>query len=107
MPAPKRVPDGAIAASLERWRGNVTAAAREVEMAPTNFRKRLAALGLQPARSARTVARLQPAQLDALRQAKYDIQARERRDLDESLILQRFFAAAFESWLRAELEARS
>jgi hypothetical protein len=105
MGALKRVPDGAIRESLARWGGNVAAASREVDMAPVNFRKRLSALGLRPQRARRIIARLEAVQLEALRQAKYDLQARERRDLDESAILCAFFSDAFASWLHSKLES--
>jgi len=44
MGARKRVRDEAILESIQRWRGNVTAAAEELGLAPINLRKRLFAL---------------------------------------------------------------
>jgi hypothetical protein len=41
MAAPQRVPDTKVLAAIERWRGNVTAAAEELRMKPRNLRKRL------------------------------------------------------------------
>jgi hypothetical protein len=49
MPAQKRVRDSAIREALERWRGNIQAAAAWVGMAPNNFRRRLKELGIHPA----------------------------------------------------------
>ena len=49
MPAQKRVQDSTIREALERWRGNIQAAAAWVGMAPNNFRRRLKELGIDPA----------------------------------------------------------
>src|SRR5262245_56274120 len=38
---PKRVLDAAVRRAIQRWRGNVTAAAASVGMSPKNFRRRL------------------------------------------------------------------
>lgn len=46
MPAPKRVPDAAVKEAIERWRGNVTAAAEDVGIHPNNLRKRLDSMGV-------------------------------------------------------------
>jgi hypothetical protein len=46
MPAPQRVPDSRVRSAIERWRGNVTAAADELGMKPKNLRKRLDSMGI-------------------------------------------------------------
>jgi hypothetical protein len=46
MGARKRLPDDAIIGAIQRWRGNVTAAADDLGLAPINLRKRLAGLGV-------------------------------------------------------------
>lgn len=46
MPAPKRIPDAAVIGAIQKWRGNVEAAAEELRIAPVNLRKRLASLGV-------------------------------------------------------------
>ncbi len=42
----KRIPDDAIIGAIQRWRGNVTAAADALGIAPINLRKRLSGLGV-------------------------------------------------------------
>jgi len=46
MPAQKRITDKAVMEAIQRWRGNVSAAAEQVGMAPVNLRKRLDSLGV-------------------------------------------------------------
>lgn len=46
MPAPKRITDQSIEEAVLRWRGNVTAAAEQLGIAPVNLRKRIESLGL-------------------------------------------------------------
>ena len=46
MSARRRLPDDAIIGALQRWRGNVTAAAEALGLAPINLRKRLTGLGV-------------------------------------------------------------
>ena len=46
MSARKRVPDDQVIRAIQRWRGNVTAAADTLGIAPINLRKRLHALGV-------------------------------------------------------------
>lgn len=49
MPAPKRVSDRAVLEAIQRWRGNVSAAADQLKIARVNLRKRLESLGVTPA----------------------------------------------------------
>jgi hypothetical protein len=46
MGARKRLPDDAIIGAIQQWRGNVTAAAEALGLAPINLRKRLIGLGV-------------------------------------------------------------
>jgi len=171
MAAPKRIPDVAVKQAIVAWRGNVTAAADSLGIAPNNLRKRLADLGLDPAklrsdmsgiapnvpvpigtigttrthrhssagtheqrngaaifprrggpaslspvqqqaaseaavvpmRSKQKPTRLKPEQLDRLREAKFDLQARYREDYDENRILWEFFDDGFDAWLKTKL----
>lgn len=45
MPAGKRVPDRRVIEVIQKWQGNLTAAAREIGMARQNLRNRLKSLG--------------------------------------------------------------
>lgn len=44
MPAQKRVPDDEIVRAIQKWRGKISAAAKELGIAPNNLRPRLRAL---------------------------------------------------------------
>jgi hypothetical protein len=46
MSARKRIADDVVIQSIQQWRGNVTAAAEALGLAPINLRKRLACLGV-------------------------------------------------------------
>lgn len=46
MPAQKRVSDKAVMEAIQRWGGNVSAAAEQIGMAPVNLRKRLESIGV-------------------------------------------------------------
>lgn len=46
MGARRRLPDDAIIGAIQQWRGNVTAAAEALGLAPINLRKRLHGLGV-------------------------------------------------------------
>lgn len=46
MSARKRIADDAVVQAIQTWRGNVTAAAEALGLAPVNLRKRLACLGI-------------------------------------------------------------
>lgn len=46
MSARRRLPDSAILGAIQQWRGNVTAAADFLGIAPINLRKRLSGLGV-------------------------------------------------------------
>jgi len=46
MPPQKRVADPKVVGAIQKWRGNVQAAAEDLGMAPVNLRKRLNALGV-------------------------------------------------------------
>jgi len=48
-------------------------------------------------------ARLRPDQIDALRDAKFDYQAKHRRETEESDLLQQFFDESFHEWLKRAL----
>lgn len=47
--------------------------------------------------------KLRPDQVDRLRDAKFDYQARHRMDADEGDLLRRFFDDAFSEWLKRAL----
>ncbi len=163
MSAPKRISDPAVVEALQRWAGNVTAAAEELGLARNNLYQRIYALGLdlEPVRikhngteqvstgnashrPARPVAgvqrsstaifprpaktpnlapmetavaiqtrrtkpgpiRLRPDQVEALREAKFDFQAKHRTEVGESDLLQRFFDEGFAEWLKRCLEKK-
>jgi hypothetical protein len=54
-------------------------------------------------RSKQKPTRLKPEQLDRLREAKFDLQARYREDYDENRILWEFFDDGFDAWLKTKL----
>jgi hypothetical protein len=128
--AVKRIPDSVIRESIVQWSGNVQAAAEQLGMSRNNLYKRLVALGVEPAalrrgrRSAgvssvapsdlpvktlriRLTARVLPAHVDRLRQAKYDLSARYRVETDETTILAQFIDEALDGWLAGKLAAKS
>ena len=47
--------------------------------------------------------RVRPSIQARLREAKYDLMARYRVDIDEQAILEQFFEEAFEGWLQGKL----
>jgi len=51
--------------------------------------------------------RLRPDQLDRLRDAKYDFQAKHRTDLREEDLLQQFFDDEFVAWIKRGLATES
>jgi hypothetical protein len=50
---------------------------------------------------------LPPEQIDAIRQAKFDLQALWRRELSDSKVLELFIAARFSEWVAGEKAAAS
>jgi hypothetical protein len=162
MGARKRLPDDAIIGAIQKWRGNVTAAAEALGLAPINLRKRLVSLGVdltllrrlkdtgihgthrnvlvpmdtnttygplrnknvgnifRPRVGGATFApvsteammgrpktpapiRLNPEQVERLRDAKFELQYHLRAEVNESAILQQFFEDGFAEWLKARL----
>lgn len=119
MPAHKRVSNEEVRNAIMRREGNVTAAAEDVGMARQNFRRRLQDLGIEaatlnerspgpltsrPRRHAPV--RLRAAHELLLREAKYDLAAKLRRDVDEAGIAAAFFEEAFAEWLERKLTAK-
>ena len=109
MSAPKRVSDARILEALTRWRGNVAASAQDVQISPNNFRARMKTLNVNLAafRAGETVARrvaegtpqapegikgakvrspgrVSPAVQVRLREARWDLQALYRMEVDET-----------------------
>lgn len=117
MGAPKRVPDQRIRAALEARQGNVQAMSEDLGLARNNLYARMRALGLDPdnhrpaalkvgnivTKHGRLAIRVKSEHEQALREAKYDLQAKLRRDMDEGSILAAFFEEAFSEWLKAKL----
>lgn len=122
MGASPRVSIDQVREALVRWEGNMSATARELGIARNNLYKRIVRSGLdvdairaagcgktdrhgkttEPAPRARPV-RLVAAHRALLREAKFDLQHKLRRELDEDDILATFIEEAFGAWLRAKL----
>src|SRR5688572_23625994 len=113
MPAPKRISDASVREAITSWRGDVSQAARSVGISRNSLRKRLELLGVDLAEARRDVralppppspsslpirtaprmrapVRVLPAHEARLREAKFDLMARYRLDMDESAILATF-----------------
>ncbi len=52
------------------------------------------------------VVRLRPDQVDLLRDAKFDYQAKHRQETEEGDLLQRFFDESFREWLKGALATK-
>ncbi len=108
MAAHPKVTAAQVAGAIERWHGNVAAAASELGIRREHLRERLDRLG-KPAESYRPTGprqgtiRVLPEHRERLRQAKFDLQAARRREVDETEVLAEFITDAFEAWLGAKL----
>lgn len=126
MGAHPRLSTDRIRESVEKWRGSLQAASKDLGIARNNLYKRVARIGLdlearrsgQPSvkdpalpilgavrKRLLMVVRLTPTQRQRLREARWDLQARFRVELNDELILGQFFDEAFAEWLRGKLEA--
>jgi hypothetical protein len=56
------------------------------------------------ARTGKPPIKLRPDQIDALREAKFDFQAKHRVEAGESDLLQKFFDESFTAWLKRCLD---
>jgi hypothetical protein len=118
MSAPKRIPDEAIRRAITDSKGNVAAAA--LRTSANNLRTRLFNLGveleaLRTGAKATTVCagigtkrrptppRVTPEHQELLREAKFDLMAHFRRDVDETGVLQAFIDEEFLGWLKRKL----
>lgn len=120
MSAPPRVSVTQIRETLEATGGNVQAAAARLGVARNNLYKRIINNGLSrelanvrqaskagraeaaPAPHPRSI-RVSPALYSRLREAKFDLQAKLRQELDEADVLEAFVGEAFEEWLAEKL----
>ena len=58
-----------------------------------------------PARRVKPVViRLRPDQIEQLRNAKFDYQARHREEVEETELLRQFFDECFEDWIKRSLQ---
>lgn len=110
MSAPLRVPSERIREAITKAGGNVTAAAADVGMARQNIRRRLEDLGVGHAELTRLRGQQRSVRVSGelfakLREAKFDLQQRLRRELDEGAVLE-MFAETFDRWLAGKLEGR-
>jgi hypothetical protein len=121
MPAPERVSLDVIKAALERWTGNVTAAAEDVGIHPNNLRKRLEAARVDPdayrppkrpeppdspvptVRRRPPRLRILPRHVEELSEARLDVLARYRVETDEQLLLDQFLDEQLAAWIVAKL----
>lgn len=118
MSAPPRVSVGQIHEALSAARGNVSQAADRLGIARNNLYKRALNNGIDP--NAFRPTRVAPPEVgrrvgavramrvpvtlyEQLRQAKFDIQAKERRELDEVAVLEQFMGDGFADWLARRL----
>lgn len=107
MSAPVRVPGARIREAIENAGGNVTQASRDVGLAANSLRKRLEGVGVDPGELARLRGQQRSVRVSGelfakLREAKFDLQQRLRRELTEGEVLE-MFAETFEGWLAGRL----
>jgi hypothetical protein len=117
MSAPPRASVEQIREALSASRGNVSAAADRLGIARNNLYKRALNNGIDPGsyrprrlveqpaapRGAVRSMRVPITLYDQLREAKFDLQAKLRRDLDEADVLAAFMADGFGAWLARRL----
>ena len=112
MSAPRRVSNAHVKAAIEATRENITQAAETLGIASNNLRKRLEGVGMGPAELAQLRGEAQGSVrslrvsadvFETLRQGKFDLRAKQRRELDEATVLAEFVADGFEGWLAAKL----
>ena len=77
--------------------------AAHIYPAPTPLRRFGSVQDGLPAAARLPKARLRPDQIDRLRDAKYDFQAKHRTDLREEDLLQQFFDEEFAAWIKRGL----
>lgn len=124
MAAPQKVSTAQVREAIERWRGNIVAAASDLGLSANALRERVDRLGIDLAAARHTIPsgaalpikvkpirhvpmRVPPVIEERIRHARFDLCARYHVEITDEAVLAQLVEDTIGPWLAAKLEPKS